>query len=913
MKSQLFIVLIFLGSFILNSQSISRTLNVNEGLSSSFVRYITSDDNGLIWIGTDNGLDRYDGNKVVNYANRFNIPLKGAVQQIVRISEDEFLVATEQGAFKYSISKNTIIPIDFQKPGINVRTICKGIKNKFYFGTDKGLYEMDKDTTIVHKINLNNRIVNTETIVTQVKTDKNGHLWIASLGGLYIFNPESRSVKHFPVGNSYFSNNLHCILQLGSNTFLGTENGLYIFDSNQKIHTIKGTESFSILSICENENKIYLGTENQGLKIYNLETGISEAVLTDRIGNSSILSIHSSDNNLWLGTFNDGVIQINLKQRNQFRNILSGKQFNFTPRSYLFHRNQVIVGTRDGLAILNNDFELVERIKPFSKIDFNAKVITCIAPYPAESDKLLLGTYEQSALIFDLKNKSFKNFHFGNFPSNISIYKFLNDNKGNLWIATLDGLIRYTIFTKQSTKYNLTKALQSNEVFSLDIDHSDRLWIGTKLGICYLDLKTHRFYKPVIANADKYQCTSIYSDSRGKIWFCFNKGGVLSIDNNFSDSEWFTEEIGIPQNAPSSVIEDTNGNIWIGSQKGLFKITNTGSVLSYNTENGLTGIIFTPESAFRDKSGNLWWLNESGFVKLAAKKSLNPEQSATNLLFTQLIINGTAYSTDTVGGMTKINNRYVLKIKGKNNNHLGFEFSLVNHINNKQNRYTYKMQGLDSVWSKPGSNNQIEYAELGTGKHLLEVKASSDEEGKITQKASLEIHIIPYFYETTWFILILAALLMGTTFTLTWSYFKILIKKLSQQFTEVRQKTEKSVSLKLSKEKCKHIQESLQIYMMQEKPYLRPDFKIAEAAKFTGYGLHEISYVLNSELNTNFADYINSFRVEELLKMMSESLYEKYTLSAIAEKCGFNSKTTFYRAFKKYKGISPSEYFKRSE
>lgn len=908
MKTKLIVLFILVSPAFIRGQLSESSINVKDGLSSSYIRFITSDSTGLLWIGTDNGLDRFDGKTIVNYANRFKIPLKGAVQHLINVSNTESIIATEQGAFKYNIAENSIQPINFNQPGINVRSICKGQHNQYFFGTDKGVYVLNGDSENAHKIRLNNRDRISEISVMEIISDSDAKIWIATLDGLYSYEQNSKRVTHYQISDAYLSNNLHSLLLYDDILYIGTENGLFNLNSAGKITLTVGTENLCVLSLARQANKLYLGSENSGLKEIDLDHNSIRDISANI--NTSILSLHIVDSDLWLGTFSEGVLKISLKDTKQFENITIGRNYNFTPRSYLFFQNQIFVGTRDGLAVFNENFQLTERIKPYSKPEFNAKVITCIQPYPGQKNKILIGTYEDGVLIYNLINKKFSKLNIGGLGK--SVYKLVDDKKGHLWIATLDGLVRYNPETQKGVFCNLPKRLQTNEIFSLALDHSNRLWIGTKLGICFLDLNSYRFYKPKLDFIEKYQCTSVFVDSQGKIWFCFNKGGVLSIDSSLAHYNWITEEIGTPQNAPSSVVEDKKGGIWIGTQKGLFKITKMGSVLSYNEENGPDGIIFTPESAGMDDEGNLWWLNENGFVKMAPVE-LEVRNSASKVLFTKLTINGTEYSTDTLTGLVKSGDTYILNIKGKHNNHLNFEFSLVNHNNNKQNRYSYRLMDKNSAWSKPGSSNQIEFADLSTGKHILYVKASSDEQGEITQSVTIEIYINPYFYETSWFIGIVVILVVGITFTLTWSYFKVFIRKMREQFNETRQKTEKTSSLKISNEKCKQIQIDLENYMKNEKPYIHPDFRIGEAAKATGYGLHEISHVLNTELNSNFSDYINSYRIEELMRMMSESLYEKYNLSAIAEKCGFNSKTTFYRAFKKYKGISPSEYFKKIE
>lgn len=212
MRTKLIILFILVSPVFIRGQLYESSINVKDGLSSSYIRFITSDSTGLLWIGTDNGLDRFDGKTIVNYANRFKIPLKGAVQHLINVSNAESIIATEQGAFKYNIAENSIQPINFNQPGINVRSICKGQHNQYFFGTDKGVYVLNSDSENAHKIRLNNRDRISEISVMEIISDSDAKIWIATLDGLYSYEQNSKRVTHYQISDAYLSNNLHSLL-----------------------------------------------------------------------------------------------------------------------------------------------------------------------------------------------------------------------------------------------------------------------------------------------------------------------------------------------------------------------------------------------------------------------------------------------------------------------------------------------------------------------------------------------------------------------------------------------------------------------------------------------------------------------------------------------------------------------------
>ena len=121
---------------------------------------------------------------------------------------------------------------------------------------------------------------------------------------------------------------------------------------------------------------------------------------------------------------------------------------------------------------------------------------------------------------------------------------------------------------------------------------------------------------------------------------------------------------------------------------------------------------------------------------------------------------------------------------------------------------------------------------------------------------------------------------------------------------------EKYKTNKVNLEECKRLTEKLEIIMQSNKPYTNPDLKIADLASLIGTSAHTMSYLFNQYLNRNYYDYINDYRITEFKSLVEQDEYSKYTLSALAELCGFSSRASFFRYFKKVTGITPNEYIR---
>lgn len=116
---------------------------------------------------------------------------------------------------------------------------------------------------------------------------------------------------------------------------------------------------------------------------------------------------------------------------------------------------------------------------------------------------------------------------------------------------------------------------------------------------------------------------------------------------------------------------------------------------------------------------------------------------------------------------------------------------------------------------------------------------------------------------------------------------------------------------KVSPEECKRLYRLLDQEMKRNKPYRNPNLKVAELASLIGTTSHSLSYLFNQYLEKNYYDYINEYRVEEFKALILKEEYAKYTLTALAELCGFSSRASFFRSFKKVTGITPNEYIKQ--
>jgi YesN/AraC family two-component response regulator len=244
----------------------------------------------------------------------------------------------------------------------------------------------------------------------------------------------------------------------------------------------------------------------------------------------------------------------------------------------------------------------------------------------------------------------------------------------------------------------------------------------------------------------------------------------------------------------------------------------------------------------------------------------------------------------------------------RSSNSIGFRFVAFNYINPADNDYQYKLDGFDKEWRNNGSKNTVFYEKLNPGSYTFRVRNAEEADTNSPNNLSVNIIISHSFLKSPLFIGFLLLLMIWGA----WMMMKY-IKKLQtegRKMIEMPQKSEKYKGLKIPENESSLIIRELKKYMDEQKPYLNAELKLADLSHAINYPAHEISQVLNQDLNLSFYDFVNSYRIEEVKKRMADKAYEKFTFIAIAEQCGFNSKTSFYRIFKNETGKTPADYLK---
>lgn len=919
---ELILIFIFCSLQILcpgNEISFSK-LSVENGLSNNLVKAIYKDSYGYMWFGTLEGLDRYDGVEIRPYSSKF----PETVENVFSITEDfnrNLWIGTASGLFRYEIAFDKFERIAIESSKITVQALVMMPDSNIYVGTTNGLYKVNTNTIQSEHVLFNNLPDKSTSNITGIFPDNHGNCWLATLSGLVRYSVRSRESDVFLYNNTpeVACNSFTSVCNIGNKIYLGTSSvGIVEFDLFSKLFSkrIKTDNNIILTLSSDNRELLFAGTDGGGLKVINIRTGMVESIVSQEndltsISSNSVYSFYLDENDrYWVGTYTGGV---------NFAKSISGHfklhpvtsrypEANKSIRSFYFAPDgSQYFGTRNGFVQIN-----AKGVARFfhSRLDdqtgLRSNIILSVFPFKGD---ILLGTYGGGISVFSVAEQKIKPFVFPEIFSHGNVYGFETDKNGDLWIATFNGIYKYSPSDISLTNFNKQNCgLKSDEIFELTFDSKDRLWVGTMSGTSVLKPEGDRLENLALPETavNNYKTNYIYEDQAGTIWICTERGGLFSVDQGLTKSKTHLDVDGLPDNSVCAIIESGTGEYWVSTLKGFCKFSSQSQKFTkFSLSDGLPGLVFSPAASYLAPDGTLYFGNEKGLVFFSPAE-VEEKALKSPIILTDFYLFGKPVIPGPDSKLTKsVESTDEIHLTDRSNS-IGFRFVALNYINPADNDYEYKLEGFDKEWRNNGSNNTVFYEKLKPGNYTFKVRNASEPDENSRNNVEVKIIIQHSLFRSPPFFGFLLLLALTGTFIMV-KYIKKLQKE-GSRLLELPQKMEKYRGAKVPETQSTQIINELKRCMEEKKPYLNAELKLADLASEINYPLHEISQVLNQDLNQSFSDFVNKYRVEEVKKRMEDKAYAKFTFIAIAQQCGFNSKTSFYRIFKNETGKTPADY-----
>ena len=598
--SILLLLLLLVSPLFAQQQHIQfKRLTINDGLSLSSVYCIFQDSKGFMWFGTEDGLNRYDGQSFTIFRNKSNNANSIAYKWIEQIFEDsngKLWFASQGGLTHFDMRTEkftqftTLSDPTKRISNDTITQIFEDNNKTLWVGTKNGLNLID--TQKLNVLKSKTAGLNLSCRINAFLPNSDTSIWIATDNGLFLHNRKTDEFKTSP-SKQFNSHKINCLATLDDTLLIGCPDGLYALNSHPEIKSKTLLSNSHVESIYIDKKKnIWIGTQNglyerrNGEEKYkliieaydssnSLATNTIKPIIEDRIGN------------IWYGSFGSGLYKINTKDgriSHYMHNSADPQSLSQNSINCLYEDRSACIwlGTFGaGISIYDPQAHKFELLKhdALSPNSLASDFVWSI--WEDHKQTVWIGTNNAGLSAYDRTTGNFKHYQF---PNNPAIREVYEDSKKQIWIGTDgEGLFKLNPQTGQTTNYKHNNqnanSLSNNSVRVIFEDSEGILWVGTRHGLNRFNPQTKNFKRYLHNNSDPYSIShdfiysSIYEDRKGQLWIG-NYGGGFNILNKKTDL--FTSYQFIPDSSNSlsnnvvfSFYEDTDGIFWIGTNDKL--------------------------------------------------------------------------------------------------------------------------------------------------------------------------------------------------------------------------------------------------------------------------------------------------------------------------------------------------------
>ncbi len=778
----------------------------DQGLSESSAEAILQDGRGFLWVGTTDGLNRFDGYEFRIYRSDPTDPtsLSGdGVSDLLEDSAGRLWVGTERGLCRYDrdLDRFERFRHDPADPASlsNDLVLCllEGPDGSLWVGTYYGLNRLDPATgrfTRYFHDPSDEDSLSTNQVLDMV-ADPDGSLWIGCQGGgLSRLDPDRGGFEHFRHDPSDPDSLSHddagaLLVDREGRLWVGTNGGgLNRFEPATRRfvhyrHDPNDPDSLGsdrVAAVLEDRRgHLWVGTDGGGLNLRHDDRWIryrhSDSDDTS-LASDVVRSIHEDHNgDLWVGNYAGGVHFLDRYQHG-FRHLGRNRDgTGLTHSSVLsLHEDEdgtLWVGTEGGLNRIDPD---TGRISRYAHDARDPRSLSANAVLSVERDRqgrLWVGTFFGGLDRLDEKTGAFVHFQPDERdPGSLSsphVWDLLEDSRGRLWAATFSGLNRLDPGSGRFVHYrhdvNDARSLAHDQVWTVYEDRSGRIWVGSQGGLSLYRPDIDGFQNQVgVSDVSVY---TIHQDRSGALWVGTHGSGLQRVEPETGKATGYGTAEGLPSNVVTGILEDPSGQLWLGTNRGISRFSPlTGSSKSYDRSTGLQGNQFNRGACLKSRSGEMLFGGIHGLNRFF------PDQVRDNPRVPPVLITDfRVFNRPVVPGPGSPLDKDITEasriILSHQQSVLSFEFAALGFRNPSRNRYRYVLEGFDQDWVDAGTRRTVTYTNLDPGHYTFRVTGSNDSGVWNPSGASVEVVVEPPFWATWWFrafgVIVLGSALLG--------------------------------------------------------------------------------------------------------------------------------------------------------
>lgn len=796
-----------------------RKIEPEQSLSQGRINAITEDNKGIMWIGTLDGLNSYDGYNIQVFRHEIGDSTSisnNTINDLYKDKKGNIWIATENGLNLVDPKTNTFKSFLESPDNVNGRNenqitaVYIDEDNTVWYSTyGAGIVKFDyekreKEYVSLEIDSLGNACQNVKDFII----DNDGYIWYTcAIGNLYkldVLNKTIENIKFDGVSDEIVRKTFISSMFQSSRgkiyfTTSGENYGLYYYNPtsnlieadnsfNSKLNNDQFISCLRYLSdIKEDESgNLWISSSYRGVFKYSNDNLISyypDYIMdnTDQefFGGTGIKSLYFSRNGiLWFGTNGYGLSSIN--DFNFFFNTISPNQFSnsFTTksvRSILADEDYIWVGGYKGLV------RIEKRNNKITSYLFGAAIYK-IFPHPKYDNLIFVGTDGGGLLLYDkLKNRLVNKFP----PITINyqlegtnIYFINNLNDSILWIGRNIGLEKYNLSTNEFNYVKVKGDIHSNNenylsVLSSFVDDKANSWFGTiRNGLWYYNEKEDLLEKKLLKleGIQPQRINAISQDSKGNYIICTDIGLYYSKSFDSTFIHLSTAD-GLPNNYIYACIEDEEGNYWLSSNKGItnWRIKDS-SFVSYSAVHGLQDDEFNTGAYYKDSDGVVYFGGINGLTYFKPKY-LNDFSKEYQFVLIKILENNNKVKPCEISP-----DNYTLEMNEYSNN-INIEFALLSYLGTKKNEYEYRIANNNTEWQELGSSNNLVIDKPNPGKQTIQIRARVVGKEWNEQQLSIEIYKPPHFWQR-WIFWVMLITIIGV---FVFIYVKYRVRKIRKE------------------------------------------------------------------------------------------------------------------------------------
>ncbi len=764
------IVILILGNTQVFGQDndIFSSYGVDDGLPQSTIWSIVEDRHGFLWIGTSDGVCRFDGYNFTSYRNDpkdSNSILGGLYFRFYKDSSSNLWIISQNGISLYNDVKDNFIKIftyEKEYPSPNYNSIFGEDAQYIWAGISTyALIKIDKHTHKVVAIKDAGYANFSEFASWQSGFISKGKIWSAgSNTDCYVYDINTAKLNRIPVPYLYKIVDFN-----DSEVLAATFKELILFNKNDLSYkTIpfifcQKSEGGVTDIFIESDSTIIL-TCPQGLFYVDTHSWkVTKCIQSFTRGQKRsykyLQCIYKDiSGNLWVGSNGDGLKKITAPYK-RFKYYSSFKETGNLVKAIYADNTNLYVGYFDnGLDIFNKQTGFIRNVP-------------LLSPVSPQNNLYTITSLDSSHLLFNQSNENFLSSYcltdytlsllspvisrvLPNFRELANSYPFFLKNGNIIYTVLGEYLISLDVSSPTNIRAEIVHQFSGNILVCAYKDSEGKIWVGALNGAFCIENETAK----KIALPEVVLVKTINEDAKGNIWVGTIRG-IYVLDNKGSILHYYSETNGLSNQFIYGILRDEDGNMWFSHNKGLsvYK-SKTNTFRHYTKDDGLQSNEFNTGAYFKAADGELFFGGINGVNSFYPREIIdNPH--APKVVITSIQLFDQPLKTDTsYWNIHSLNFLYT-------QNSLSFEFAGIEFTNPLKNQYAYMMEGLDNDWINVGDKRFARYAALPPGNYTFKVKASNGDGTWQNTPTMIQITISPPFWQTIWFRLLCVLLLVG--------------------------------------------------------------------------------------------------------------------------------------------------------